>query len=837
MDPRPTSLPVTTAWPSLEAALASGTRALLVAPPGAGKSTWIALQLLDQPWVAGRKILLLEPRRVAARAVASRMAASLAQPVGGTVGWRMRMDTRVSARTRLEVLTEGVLTRLLQQDPALEGVAAVVFDEFHERSIAADLGLALCLQAQQLMTPDLRLLVMSATLDDERLARLLGDAPVIRAEGRSHEVAIHHLGRGLPPLPDARESPSAQLLPVAGQIRRVLADTDGDALVFLPGVPEIRRLQALLTEEAGLPAGLDVLALHGGLDAGAQDAALAPARDRRRLILATNVAETSVTVEGLRVVIDLGLARRSRFDPATGMGRLVTERISRAAAAQRAGRAGRTAAGDCFRLWGEGGTASLAPHTPPEILDADLAPLALELAAWGVHDPAELAWLDPPPAAALSQARELLRQLDALGADGRITAKGREMAGLGLHPRLAHLLLEGRRRGHGELAARLVALLGERDLLRGRADPDLRSRLELLEDRGGDVDRGTLMRVRQLRDSLRQRRGDGAVDETAAGLLLCLAWPDRVAQPRGSGAGQRRYLLSNGRGARLAAASSLDSAEWLVAVDLDDAAGAEATIRLAAPLTRAQLEAAQRAHFTVETLHGFDEREGAVLHRRRRRFGALVLDEERLEADAHTTRAALVSLVRSRGLSLLEWDAAATQYRARLAFAARAEPDGGWPAIDEAALLATLPDWLGPELENVRRLAQVARVPVAKALQNLLDHAQRRRLDALAPTHLTMPTGSRLPLDYVDDNAPCLEVRMQEVFGLAATPRIGGGRVPVTFKLLSPARRPMQITRDLAGFWRGSYAEVRKDMRGRYPRHYWPENPLEAEPTKGVRRR
>jgi ATP-dependent helicase HrpB len=831
------TLPVETAWPELSRALSAGTRALLVAPPGAGKSTWIPLQLLGEPWVGGRGVLLLEPRRLAARAVAERMASTLREKVGETVGYRMRLDTRVGPRTRLTVVTEGVLTRMLQQDQALEGVAAVIFDEFHERSIAADLGLALALQSQQLLAPELRLLVMSATLDDERLARLLTDAPVVRAEGRTHEVSVHYLGRGLPPLPDARDSLTAQVAPVAASLRRIVGDTDGDILCFLPGVPEIRRIQGLL-EEGGLPQGVLVHPLFGDMDLAAQHAVLAASPPgRRRLILATNVAETSVTLEGLRVVVDSGLTRRSRFDPSTGMGRLVTERISRASAAQRAGRAGRTAPGECFRLWGESGTPSLAPFTPPEILTADLASLALELAAWGVRDAAELAWLDPPPSAALAQARALLMQLEALDASGQITAHGREMASQGLHPRLAHLLLRGRARGEGGLAATLVALLSERDLLRGQADPDLRSRLELLRAPGPGVDRGALARIRRLRDTF---AGAGERDggDAQAGVLLSFAWPDRIAQPRGEGA-LRRYLLANGRGARLPRASSLDSAELLVAVDLDDAEGAEATLRLAAPLTLRQLEDAHGAHIVTEDRRGFDEREGAVIARRVRRYGALVLGEERLAPDAQATEAALLDVLRERGLGLLDWDEPARQLRARLAFVGGlARTDlAGWPRVDDESLLAMLPRWLGGRLAGISRLTQLTRVPVAEALRGLLDRAQQRRLDELAPAQLTMPTGSKLAVDYVDDNAPCLSVRMQEVFGLAETPRIGGGRVPVTLKLLSPARRPMQITRDLAGFWRGSYADVRKDMRGRYPRHYWPENPLEAEPTRGLRRR
>lgn len=831
----PPPLPVIEALPALREALRAGRNAVLEAPPGAGKSTVVPLALLEEPWAAGRRVLLLEPRRLAARAVAAWMARTLGEPVGATVGYRMRLDTRVGARTRLEVITEGVLTRMLQQDPALDGVAAVLFDEFHERSLQADLGLALALEAQETVAPELRLLAMSATLDGDAVAGLMGNATVVRAAGRAFDVALHYVGRGLPALPQATEPLVRWAEPVAAALRRIVGQTTGDVLVFLPGVPEIRRVRSLLDETLD-DASIRLHELSGDLPLDQQEAAIAPAPEgHRKIVLSTNVAETSLTIEGVRVVVDCGLVRRSTFDPGTGMSRLETQRVSRASATQRAGRAGRVAPGEAWRLWSESAQATLAAQTPAEIVSADLAPLALELAAWGAVDANTLRWLDPPPAPQLGQARALLSDLDALDAQGRITPHGRDMARLGLHPRLAHLLLCARREGEGALAARLVALLSERDLLRGQRDADLRTRLEAMRDGASGFDCGTLQRLRRQIAALGERPGEGGSDE-GAGRLLAHAYPDRIAQRRGGESG--RYLLSNGRGAVLSSPSTLGSADYLVAVDLDDADAAAARIRLAVPVALADLESALEAHVREVTETGFDARSGAVFARRVRRLGALVLSERAVAMEEGATTDALVGAIRAAGLASLPWTPAARTLLARMRFVAALPGEaGGWPPVDDATLEAQLGEWLGPRLGGLTRLSQLDRVDLADALRGRLDHARQRRLDELAPSHLTMPTGSRLPVDYLDDNAPCLEVRMQEVFGLAATPRIGGDRVPVTLKLLSPARRPMQITRDLAGFWRGSYAEVRKDMRGRYPRHYWPENPLEAEPTRGAPRR
>ncbi|MET0280557.1 MAG: ATP-dependent helicase HrpB [Steroidobacteraceae bacterium] len=835
-----TSLPVETVLPQLLECLQRQHNAVLVAPPGAGKSTVVPLALLETPWARGGKLLLLEPRRLAARAVATRMAQSLGERVGETVGYRMRMDTRVGPATRLEVVTEGILTRMLQQDPALEGVAAVIFDEFHERSLNADLGLTLCREAQESLGLPLKLLVMSATIDGAAVAARLGDAPVIEALGRMFPVAVHYLGRGLPTLPGQRTLSPRDLDAVAQQLAHVLDATAGDVLVFLPGSPEIHRLRGLMEMRGS--AGLDVQALYGELSIEAQQQVLAPAANgRRKVILATNIAETSLTIEGVRVVVDTGLARRSLFDPATGMERLVTVRISQASATQRTGRAGRTAPGSAWRLWGEGAQATLAPQTPPEILTSDLAPLALELAQWGARDASRLAWMDAPPAPSLAQARDLLLRLEAIDAGFGITATGRAMLDTGLHPRLAHMLVRARGTPHAALAAHLAALLSERDLLRATRDPDMRSRLEMLRGEVRGADAAALARVRDLARRLGASGRSVPDDDLHAGAVLAWAYPDRIARRRAGagGAAGQRYLLANGRGALLEGASTLGSAEFLVALDLDDAEAAEARIRLAAPVSREQLEAALAAQIRTGVETETDTSTGALRARHVRRLDALVLEERRVELDPATISQALLGQVQRGGLEVLPWGEAGARLRARLQFVAAQQQAAqlDLPACDAATLLAELPQWLEPWLQGIKRLDQLQPAQLSEALLARFTHAQRRQFEDFAPTHLTVPTGTRVVVDYEDDNAPCIEVRMQEVFGLADTPRIANGRVAVTLKLLSPARRPMQITRDLAGFWRGSYAEVRKDMRGRYPRHYWPENPLQAEPVRGLKPR
>ena len=827
-----------------------------MAPPGAGKSTVVPLVLLDEPWAAGKRILMLEPRRLAARAVALRMAQTLGEAVGRTVGYRMRLDTKMSRETRIEVVTEGVLTRMLQTDPALEGVAAVLFDEYHERSLQADLGLALALDARESVAPELRILVMSATLEGAAVSRLLGDAPVVTAHGRSFPVDTRYAGKGLPPLPDAGAARGMQEGPealTARIVRRALEEEQGDMLVFLPGAREIHRVRALLDGPPPVAAAgagrLQILPLYGELSGEEQEAALMPAQaGSRRVVLATNIAETSLTIPGVRVVVDSGLVRRLRFDPSTGMSRLETERISRASAEQRQGRAGRVAAGVCYRAWSEGAQRSLAPFSPAEIVEADLTPLALELASWGVRDAATLRWLDPPPAAMQASARDLLARLGALDAGGRITAHGREMARLGVHPRLAHMLLRARETGSLALAADLAALLSERDLLRGTAgarDADIRDRVAALrgESDGGGIDRAAVQRARRgARELLRQlgaaadSAASGAARGGSVGGLLALAFPDRIGRQRAGGEG--RFTLTNGRGAHFAEPQSLARQELIVAMDLDDRER-DARIRLAAPVTRADIDEHMAARLERSDSVEWNAREQAVLARRVLRLDGLVLEESALpEVPREQAHAAMLAGIRQLGIEALPWSREARDLQARVAFVRRLGSDfEHWPDFADAALAASIGDWLAPWLDGVTRREHLTRVPLLEALLSRLSWEERRELDVLAPTQLAVPSGSRIHIDYVDESAPAVSVRLQEVFGLEATPRIGGGRVPITFKLLSPAQRPVQVTRDLASFWRGAYAEVRKDLRGRYPKHYWPENPLEAQAVRGVRRR
>jgi ATP-dependent helicase HrpB len=861
------ALPVEAVLDALRGALRERGRAVLQAPPGAGKSTLVPLALLEEPWARGQRILLQEPRRLAARAVAERMASLSGGAVGGLVGLRMRFDTRVSGATRIEVVTEGILTRMLQRDPALEGVAAILFDEFHERSLASDLALALALDAEAQLGPRLRLLVMSATLDGERVAALLGDAPLITSAGRRFPVEVRHAGRGAPLLPGG-SAPAERAL--AQLTLRALREEHGDLLVFLPGAGEIRRVESML-RAAPDAAGVDLRPLHGELAPGAQAQALSPGtRGRRRVVLATNIAETSLTIEGVRVVIDSGLVRRSAFDPATGMSRLETERISRASAEQRAGRAGRLEPGVCYRAWSEEAGRSLAAFTPPEIVAADLAPLALDLAAWGVSDAAALRWLDPPPAAMLGSARELLRRLGALDADGRLTVAGREMAELPVHPRLAHLLWRAAGSPALRLAAELAALLSERDLLRGTArDADIASRVAALRGGGGErdepgVDRDARERVRRMAVQFERLMAPRARRESAArgaadaadcgqggqgggiataggnglseGVLLGFAYPDRIARRRHGGDG--RYTLANGRGAVFAEPDRLAGEEFIVAIDLDDR-DRDARIRLAAGLARSDLlqHFADRLRTVEEVV--WDERDEAVTARRRVVLGALTVDERALrDVDAALAVAAMLEGVRRLGLGALPWDGAARALQARIRFVRglAGETPGAWPDVADATLLATLDHWLAPWLNGITRRAQLARIPLAAALLALLDPRAQQRLAKLAPELLTVASGSRLRIDYEGAHAPSVAVRLQEVFGEPESPRVGGGAVPVTFTLLSPAQRPLQITRDLASFWRNAYLEVRKDMRGRYPRHHWPENPLEAAPSRRPRR-
>ena len=810
-------LPVTEALPRLAQALRDGSNAVLVAPPGAGKTTLAPLALMDEPWAAGQKILVLEPRRVAARAAARRMADLLGegQP-GGTVGLATRLDRMVSDRTRVEVVTEGLLVRRLQTDPGLDGVAAVLFDEAHERNLDTDLALAFCLDLQKELRPELRLLAMSATLDVQRFAALLGDCPVISSLGRAFPVVIENRLRDIT---ETRDLPEA----MAGAIRDALARHPGDVLAFLPGWGEIRRTAERLS---GIAA--EVLPLHGEMPPAEQDRALNPSANRK-VVLATSIAETSLTVPGVRIVVDGGFRRTPRLDPASGLARLVTVRISRAAAEQRAGRAGRTAPGVAIRLWSEAVHRGLALQDRPEILEAELSGLALDCAAWGAA-PADLAFPDPPPAGALAAGRALLRDLDALDEDGRITAMGRAMARMGTHPRLARMLLAARDEGEKALAADLAALLEERDPIRGREAPaDINLRLELLH--GGDhrdADRATIHRIARA-GALHRRRlrlHGNALPGGEAGPLLAAGFPDRIAAKRGTMDGA--FRLASGQGARLPATDQLAKSPLLAVADLE-LQGTEARIRMAAPLDRAALEARFPDRLRWQEGASFDARAGAVLARRRLMFGPLVLEDHILaNPDPATVAAALAQAIGERALRDLDWSEGGKQVRARIGWMRKVEP-AEWPDLSDAALVAGVGEWLAPHLHGKGKLAEAKALDLAAILRGMLPHAQQRRLDAALPARLALPAGRSAAIDY-DRETPTLEARAQFLFGLSRMPPLAEGRVPLQVALLSPAGRPVAVTGDLAGFWRGGWADVRKDMRGRYPRHPWPEEPWAAEP-------
>jgi ATP-dependent helicase HrpB len=820
-----TPLPIDAVLDALRAALAARTSAVLVAPPGAGKTTRVPLVLMDEPWLQGRKILVLEPRRIAARAAAERMAHTLSEAVGERIGLRARMVSRSGPRTRIEVVTEGVFTRMILDDPELSGVGAVLFDEFHERSLDADLGLALALDCQAGLREDLRILAMSATLDGARVARLLGDAPVVASAGRAFPVETRHLARD----PGARIEDE-----MADAVLRALRTEPGSILAFLPGQGEIRRVEERLKECIDDPAVI-LAPLYGAMELPAQDRALKPAPEgRRKVVLATSIAETSVTIEGVRVVIDSGLARVPRFEPDVGVTRLETVRASRAAADQRRGRAGRTAPGVCYRLWDERQTQSLPAFAEPEIRTADLSGLLLDCAEWGAIDPSSLAWLDPPPTASIDAARADLTGLEALDADGRITPLGRRLRSLPLPPRLARMVIAAADLGHAGEAAEIAAVIVERGL--GGNDPDLAHRL-------GEMRRDRSRRAQDMRRlaagwARLARAGHPALasgEETTVARLLALAYPERIGKARGArGETLGKFLLANGRGASLDAAHPMAASPFLVAAELSGTAAAT-RILLAAAADEADVVAAAGGRIRETDEIDFDEAATALRARRVRRLGAILVSAAPRPVEAGEEAARLLAEGIARlGVSRLPWSKAQLQLRDRAAFlraAGGSAESGEWPDLGDAALAATAAEWLAPFLAGKTRLAEIGADDLGTALDALLPWSARRRLDTEAPTHFEAPTGNRHAIDYQGPGAPALHIRVQELFGLTQHPAIAGGRLPLTLHLLSPAQRPIQITRDLPGFWKGSWAAVRAEMKGRYPRHPWPEDPASAAPT------
>ena len=832
-------LPIDAVIPDLLEALRLHSGAVLHAPPGAGKTTRIPLALLDAPWFKGT-ILMLEPRRLAAVNAARWMALLRKEEVGRTVGHAIRYDRKVSASTRIEVVTEGILTRRLQADPELAGISIIIFDEFHERSLNSDVALALCRDVQTGLRDDLKLLVMSATLDCEPVARLLGDVPVIASLGRCFPVEVRYLAR----------EPDGWLPDIAaGAVQRALVETAGDLLVFLPGYGEISRCRSLLQERLGNGGPL-ICPLYADLPFREQELAIMPA-ERRKVVLATTIAETSLTIEGVSVVIDAGWSRQPRFDSAVGLPRLETVRVSRAAAEQRTGRAGRLGPGICFRLWTEHTQRHLVAFSPPEITVTDLSGLALELALWGVIDPLALPWLNPPPAPAFTEAQRLLRHLGALTDQFAITPTGRRMGTLGLHPRLSRLLLAGFDAGYGNAAVVCCALLTERDLLRrgpgkmrkAKSDNDLYDRYEAFVRwrdgaRDGEVDPAAVAAVerlvRQLIRNIDNKQDRPGFDAGVSGRLLLTAYPDRLAMQREPGS--NRYLLANGRGCRLTDRSALNDEQFLVAVDVEGGDKVEGQIRLAAAVTSEMIREELANTMVRERRVSWDEREGRVSVREEERIGALVLTSRQVPAKGAETEVALQNGVIRRGIDRLPWSLAAIQFRDRVGFCARLFPEAGLPDLTDTGLAATSDDWLLPWLSSARSLADVARIDLMAAVRGLLSRDQARFVDEAAPTHLTVPSGSRITVQYGGDG-PVLAVKLQELFGLGETPVVAGGRAPVLLHLLSPAGRPIQVTRDLKGFWNGAYREVKKELKGRYPKHPWPDDPWSALPTKRTKRK
>ncbi|WP_316183294.1 ATP-dependent helicase HrpB [Bradyrhizobium sp. SZCCHNRI1009] len=816
-----TPLPIDAVLDELSGTLARSSTAVLVAPPGAGKTTRVPLALRDAPWVGTNKIIVLEPRRIAARASAERMAKSLGERAGETVGYRVRFGSKVSRATRIEVVTEGIFTRQILDDPELTGVAAVLFDEFHERSLDADLGLALARDAQQGLREDLRILVMSATLDGARVASLLGNAPVVESEGRAYPVETRYVGRK-PDAPVERQ--------MAETIAAALRADAGSVLAFLPGAAEIRRTQTMLAERVH-DASVEIVPLFGALDSAVQDRAISPApKGQRKVVLATSIAETSLTIEGVRIVVDSGLARVPRYEPDIGLTRLETVRASRAAVDQRRGRAGRTEPGVCYRLWDEPQTASLAAYTQPEILSADLSSLVLDLAQWGVNDPSTLSFLDPPPQPAWKEARGLLRELDALDADGRLTDEGRRLRALALPPRLARMIVDAADHGAAAQAADIAAILTERGL--GGDSVDLEVRLDQFRrDRSprAQIARDLARRWAQQVSSASAPAGEADI---STGLMLAFAFPDRVARNRGNGS----FVLANGRGAAVDPASSLARVPYIAVGELTGTA-ANGRILLAAPLAIEDIERHFAGHIEAKDEVSFDHGAMALRARRRRKLHAITMADAPVAlTPSEETARIFAEGICAAGLDRLPWSKAARQWRDRVTFLRKAEGDS-WPDLSDAGLAERREDWLVPLLADKTSLKDISPGDVSDAVMALLPWDLRARLDREAPTHFEAPTGTMLAIDYEAEQGPTIAVRLQELFGLNVHPSIARGAVPLVVELLSPAQRPVQVTRDLPGFWRGSYAAVRTDLRGRYPRHPWPDDPAHAEPTRRAKPR
>ncbi|MDH5301132.1 MAG: ATP-dependent helicase HrpB [Gammaproteobacteria bacterium] len=821
------SLPIEAYLAPLQQLLVQHPNVILQAEPGAGKTTVVPLALLQAPWLAGQRIVMLEPRRLAARSVAVYMASCLGEEPGQTVGYRTRMDSKVSKQTRLEVVTEGVLTRMLQDDPALEAYGLVIFDEFHERSLQADLALALCLDVQANLRDELKLLLMSATLDSDVLSRMLGQAPVLNCPGRQFPVTVNYRPC----------EPRQRWDVLVSVIMQALQQHAGSQLVFLPGSGEIRRVEEMLRQQS-LPAEVLIAPLYGDLDRQQQlQAITAPAPGRRKIVLATNIAETSLTIEGVNVVIDSGQARQARFDADSGMSRLQLRQISQASARQRAGRAGRLQAGVCYRLWAEAEQARMLEFDDAEIKSADMLPLVLELAQWGVRDLNQLRWLDVPSAGSVEQARTLARQLELLDEQGQLTELGRQAAKLGVHPRLAHMMLRASQLGLGEAACELAAMLGERPLL-GNQEADLWEHFQALQaaKRGKSrQDAGLVQRiVRQAGQWQRQLAGSGGQIREASqlGLLLALAYPDRVAMLRSPGSG--RYRLSNGRGAALVAHHPLATHPFLAVAELGSDA-AEPVIRLAAPLLEADLRQQFAAQIEQFDQVGWDRASGAVVAQRQWRLGELLLQKQELTPDTAQRQQGLLQGIRQQGLDCLPWDDGSRQLCARLQLLREWLPEQGWPDCSAQALLDTLEGWLLPYLDRMNRLTHLSQLNLRDILLARLDWNQQQQLEALAPTHFVVPTGSRIAIDY-SVQPPVLAVRLQELFGYDQHPSIAQGRLPLTLHLLSPAMRPAQVTQNLPGFWRDSYQLVKKDLKGRYPKHSWPDDPLQAVAIRGTKK-